>query len=353
VEVAATVHDGSDSMDATTKADVRWAGWKRFRFVVAAVLLTAAVVKIFTIPEIIAGRGLLATQPRLVSVIGFEAAVATFLIIGHRFWSWLLALSTFAIFVGSALYALSTDQACNCFGAMVDPEAMVIVDVAVLLLTAFSRPRDGQLTTDGMFRHLVVAGALGGVLATLAAFQYQALLRNEDSRIMLPEARIGKPWPLTAEMHPKLRALETGRWMVLIVKQDCPHCRDLITELFSDPAAHPPGERTAVFVFTDGNDEWQFQFDRVAHDLSGSDLVRWTQGPPLVSVPVVFAVVDGVVEDAAVGDEADSLIRSALEQKQAKFPVSPAEGSPVRLGWRPRSFRLFNRKIEYSGQAFQ
>ena len=78
---------------------------------------------------------------------------------------------------------------------MVDPEAALILDVAVLLLTAFSRPRDGRLILGGMFRHLVVAGFPGAVFATLATFQYQTLhqtlLRNADSRIMLPEARIG------------------------------------------------------------------------------------------------------------------------------------------------------------------
>jgi hypothetical protein len=296
--------------------DVRQFGWKQFRFAVAALLLTAAVVKIFNVPEIFAGGGLLATKLRLVAVIGFEGAAATFLIIGNRYWSWLLTLTTFAVFVASAMYALATDQACNCFGEQVSPETMVVVDTVVLLLTVCFRPRDRRLTSVSTVRQLTVTVIAGALFATLAAVQYEALLHSEDSRLLLADARIGKPWPLDAQKHPQLKALETGRWMVLIVDRECGPCRNLLTHHFGDPATHPQGERTAIFVFAGRSNPWQFQFDRVALDFSNNDFVSWPDLKPVVASPAVFLVVDGIVVDAAEGKWTDSFIRSALNNNE-------------------------------------
>lgn len=308
--------DSSVSVAETTNSDERRFGWKRFRFVVAAVLLAAAVVKLFTLPEIIAGRGLLATKLRLVSVVGFETAAATFLIVGSRFWSWLLALATFTVFVGAAVYALATDQPCQCFGKRFDPETMVIFDIFVLLLTAFSRPREVEPASRGAAWQLSLAVIAGGAVAAFATIQYDTVLQSEDARLLLWEERMGKPWPLNSHMHPKLSALETGRWMVLIVKRECSHCREMIETHFSDPTAHRPGERTAIFVPVGGGDRWQFQFDRVSFDLSGSDFISWTKGKPIVTNPAVFTLVDGVVKDAADGDKSDFFIRRVWDSNE-------------------------------------
>jgi hypothetical protein len=296
--------------------DVRQFGWKQFRFAVAALLLTAAVVKIFNVPEIFAGGGLLATKLRLVAVIGFEGAAATFLIIGNRYWSWLLTLTTFAVFVASAMYALATDQACNCFGEQFSPETMVVVDTVVLLLTVCFRPRDRGLASVSTVRQLTVTVIAGALFATLSALQHEALLRSEESRLMLADVRIGKPWPLDAQKHSKLKALETGRWMILVIDGECGPCRNLIAHHFSDPATHRQGERTAIFVFVGRSDPWQFQFDRVALDFSNNDFVSWPEFKPIVASPAVFIVVDGVVVDAAEGIQADSFIRSAWNSNE-------------------------------------
>ena len=104
---------GSDSLSntaETTQPNHRLLAWEQFRFAVAVLLLAAAVVKIINMQHILTGGGLLRTMPRLVAVVTFESAVATFLIVGNRFLSWLLALTTFAIFVTSTIYGIAIDQ---------------------------------------------------------------------------------------------------------------------------------------------------------------------------------------------------------------------------------------------------
>ncbi len=304
----------------TTQSERRQFDWERFRFAVSALLLAAAAIKIFSMPQILTGGGLLATIPRLVAVVAFEAVAAACLIVANRFWAWLLTLTTFTIFVTSAVYAMATNQSCDCFGGQLAPETMVIMDTVVLLFTIFLRPRRWQTSSRSLIRQLTIVAVVGVLVATLAVWRYEVLVKNSRSRLLVAELLIGKPWPLNGKMHPQLSEFSSGKWMILIARQDCVHCRNLIAEHFADPETHRQGERTAVFVFGGDNDRWRFQFDRITLELSGDSLLGWPNGKPYVVNPAVFLVNNGIVVDAAEGAETDQFLDSLLSGPEQSVP---------------------------------
>ena len=316
-------NSGSNSMSNTpdtTQPDRRRFGWEQFRFAVAVLLFAAAVVKIFNMQQILTGSGLLRTMPRLVAVAAFEAALATWLIVGNRFLSWLLTLTTFSIFVTSAIYVIATDQSCDCFGEQLDPETMVVIDTVVLLLAVCLRPRGRWMSSRKLIWQLTTVAVIGGLVAVAAVWQYEVLVRIERSRLLVADLLTGKTWPLNEQVDPRLSELSSGKWMILIAQQDCGPCRNLVARHFADPETHRPGERTAVFVFGGGNDRWRFQFDRVTLDLSGDALLGWPNGQPYVVNPAVFLLDNNIVVDAAEGEDTDEFLGSLLSGPEESNP---------------------------------
>lgn len=259
-------------------------------------------------------------MPRLAAVTAFEAAAAAYLIAGNRFLAWLLTLTTFAIFVASGLYALATDQSCDCFGEQLDPETIVVVDAVVLLLTACLRPSRWRMSSRSLFRHLTIVAVAGVLVAALAVWRYEVLVRQERSRLLVADLLVGKSWPLNGQMNSQLSQLSSGRWMILVSRQDCGHCRNMVARHFADPETHRPGERTAVFVFGGNDDRWRFQLDRVTLDLSGDALLSWPLGRPYVVNPAVFLLDNGIVVDAAEGTETDQFLDSLLSRHDQPAP---------------------------------
>ncbi|QDT46811.1 hypothetical protein Pan258_08310 [Symmachiella dynata] len=309
----------SDSTD-TTQSTGGTLGWESFRFAVAALLFATAVVKIVNMAQILTGGGLLGTMPRLVAVTAFEAAVAVYLIVGNRCLAWLLTLTTFAIFVASTLYAISMDQPCDCFGGKLEPETVVVIDAVVLLLTACLRPRRWQVSSPKLIRQLTVVTVVAGLVAGAAVWRYDVLLEKERSRLLVAEVLVGKPWPLNGQTDPRLSELGSGKWMILIARQDCGHCREMVAQYFADPETHRPGERTAFFVFGGRDPQWRFQLDRVAFDPPSEALLSWPDGEPYVINPAIFLVENGIVIDAAEGTESEQFLGALLSGRKPATP---------------------------------
>lgn len=304
----------------TTQPDSRPFGWESFRFAVAALLMAAAVTKVFNMGQILTGGGLLGTMPRLVAVIAFEAAAAAYLIVGDRFLSWLLTLVTFATFATSTVYAITTNQSCDCFGEQLNPEAMIILDTVVLLFTVFLRPSRWQVSSQNMIRHLTIIAVVGGLVTSLAVWRYDVLLSHERSRLLVADALVEKSWPLNGKMDSRLSELDSGKWMILIADQNCVHCRHMVAQHFTDPATHRLGERTAFFVFGGSDDRWQFEFDRVTFDQSGDNLLSWPHGKPYVINPAVFLLDNGIVIAAAEGTQCEEFLGSLLSDPEPSTP---------------------------------
>ena len=287
-------------------------GWSQLRFLVAALLFAAAVTKVVKTSQILAGGGLLGTMPRLLFVIAFEASAATWLLIGNLFLSWILTVAVFAVFVASTGYAIMTGQSCNCFGERFDPRTMLILDVVVLLLAGYFRPAGRSISSKRLMTHLVTAVVIGSLFAGASIWRNQTTDRTEPLEFLLADMLIGKSWPLNEQSHPGLKELNSGKWLVLVVREDCDHCRKMMVQYFSDPQIHRPDERTAIFIA--GSNEWPFQLDQISFELPGVQFVSWSMGEPFVASPAIFLIDDGIIVRAADGNDSEHFIESVFRK---------------------------------------
>lgn len=307
--------------------------WQTLRIPIAALLAFAAAVKFQDVTRILAGDGLLSSQPLLLTAIGIEAALAVYLLFGNQRWSWRLTVALFSLFALISGYAWATGTDCNCISQRISPWAMFAIDITVLAAAWWARPlhppagrvgsearADGEgraATTEASTERLgepaiiqaakaptsfqklrpifpiVLALVLGIATATAAHWRHQTIAAREQPNIdyLIPELLIGKRWPLDSRIDPRLKPLETGRWMVVIVRRDCPHCQEFLNKHFADPTWHRPGERTAVFVA--GSDRWWFQFDRIEWNFENyTSSLDWPVREPFVATPAIFELCD-------------------------------------------------------------
>jgi len=76
----------------------RWFTWHNLRIPIAALLAIAAAAKFQDFTKILAGDGLLSSQPILLTAIGIEAALAFYLLFGDQLWSWRFVFALFSLF---------------------------------------------------------------------------------------------------------------------------------------------------------------------------------------------------------------------------------------------------------------
>jgi hypothetical protein len=298
--------------------------WSMFRSIPVAVLILAAAMKAVSATQILASEGLLASPRLLFPVIGGEVAVAFLLIMLPIRGSRLVGLVAFTVLAFAAGYATATQQSCQCFGSSVSPHYMLLIDLGILFLTWVSRPgpaAGGAISGESVggnqsprlelssIRHAVIASVIVGTTAATGAFAYHKLSSPSPVEFLLAETLRGQTWPVTAQYNPKLTELETGKWLVLVVRPDCEHCGNLVAKWFADPERQHDRERTATFHATDGR--WSFFFDNVtlsSAELTESAAIVWGNGSPFVAAPAVFVLDDGMVVDAADASETDALL---------------------------------------------
>lgn len=286
-------------------------GWTYLRYAVALLLFVAAITKIVTTPQVLASDGLLASLPRLAGVIALEAAAATYLLLGPLLWSWRLTVLLFTVFIGSTAYAISTGKSCGCFGEQLSPQVMLGIDIAVLVLALVLRPRQPSGAGPLVVVHLIACAVIGMSLAGASLWRHQTVDRTAPLEFLLADTLTGQSWPLNVHWHPNLQPLGSGRWLVLVVRHDCDHCRQLVQRYFSDPSRHRDGERTAVFVA--GSSSWPFQLDHVSFDSVGDDSITWPSDEPFVASPAIFLLDDAVITEAADGDDSDAFMEQLFE----------------------------------------
>ena len=298
--------------------------WSTVRIPIAGLLLVAAVVKAQEITGILAGDGLLSSRPLLLAAIGIEAALAVYLLFGDHRWSWRSAIAIFSVFAVTSGYAWATGQDCNCIDRRIGPGWMLAIDIVVLITAWYARPNfhspsggsdavaageghsglapKNQPRTAARILPLSVSLTAGILSITAAQWRHQAIVTADEAQIeyLIPELLIGKRWPLDSRIDPRLKPLETGNWMVVIVRRDCPHCQEFLDKHFADPTWHRPGERTVVFVA--GDNQWPFQFDRVElTDIDFQKFISWSHDEAFATSPSIFLIRSGIVNDGLDG----------------------------------------------------
>ena len=284
-------------------------GWTFFRFVIAVILAIAAIAKFVNMTEILAANSLLSNRLLLTVAIGVEFGVAVFLLLSDSFWPWAVTVVLFLIFSAASIYAIASGQDCNCISKKIGPKVMLPFDLAMLAIASLVRPAR-KLTWDKRLTMMALSCLFVGGMASLAAASSKPAAQSDRLQFLLADMLVQQPWPLNASLHPDLVALETDRWMVLVVRSDCEHCRELLSKHFADPESHRPNERTAVFVA--GSSEWPFQLDHVSIDGEKTSSIKWPIEEPFVASPAIFLLENGKVVDARDGDESDIFMKSLL-----------------------------------------
>lgn len=283
--------------------------WNLFCIFVAILLFSAATAKVWNVPVIMAQNGLLSNKWLLLAAIGIELASAVLIFALRDRIAWWLIVGLFSVFFVAAGYSLISGAECNCFGFdWLGSRFTLTVDASVVALALSLR---SQVRPSGgpplqLQRVLVLAGAVAVTGMSFAEIRKFRNFSTKKLEYILADDMLGNRWPITDAYHPDLGQLKSGKWLVLILRPDCDHCRELVEKHFKDPTWHGPEERTAVFLA--GSDEWSFRFDYVSME-PGSTTIRWYEGEPFVASPLVVQLQEGQVIAAleslttkAVGD---------------------------------------------------
>jgi len=280
------------------------------RIAIAVLLWVAAWFKATNVVEILASDGMLSHRSLLLFAIWFESAFGLYMLIGKSSWAWLLSLVVFVSFSLVSAYAILSGVGCNCFAKSIPPWLVLPIDLSVLGLLIWLRPSIALDRLPSIFV-TVACLALGVVVVGFTVRSESRPQATDPLHFLLADTLQGQPWPIGAHFHDQLRALGAGKWLVLVLRKDCEHCRELVENYFSDPTLHRAGERTATFIA--GDRQWGFELDEVT--FSPTRFFSWSHEEPFCASPAVFVLQDGSIVDAADGKEGASKVRKLLHSE--------------------------------------
>jgi len=284
--------------------------WNFIRILPGGILMVAAMAKVVWAPQLLHSQGLLSSWWLLVGAVFGEMCSGIFIIWGPLFWSWRATTVIFAFLATVAGYSLWTNQECNCFGSRIGSNVTLPLDLAILLMCGLFAPRKCDNQSARSFgavisSALVVATALTVVL-TIRAMNAPT---HDPIAFFLAKSMLEKEWPLGRRHHPELSKLEEGHWLVLLVREDCVHCRNLMKRLSANPNLHGNDKRIATLVSRD--DEWHLWLDEVSMDPSEHRII-WGGKEPFFSSPAAFVLMDGKVTQGEDAGEAEKLVEAFL-----------------------------------------
>ncbi|MEM9368513.1 MAG: hypothetical protein AAGD07_21165 [Planctomycetota bacterium] len=282
-----------------------------------SVLLTLSVgLKMLHAATILGSGGLLASPLRLSLAVGFEVFATVVIALApsrvtHRF-----ALVVFSSLACIAAWAWWTQTDCGCFGARTPKGVPLIVDLgAVTLLLASGRAlgkREVPEIKDSLRRLFLSAGI--GVAAGLLAvggtmWRIERISSVDEMPRWFGDNLIGMRFPLVnderfAEVMPA-----TGDALVLMLRPDCEHCREVAAQWGLREAAQPVAFR--VIGISVGEGRWTVMPDNVLPTPMSADdefRISWEgTDEPFIAAPTFIAVRDRIVVAVATGDDAFKL----------------------------------------------
>jgi hypothetical protein len=186
---------------------------------------------------------------------------------------------------------------------------MLIVDFSALGLLAVTRRNATAVSATQHSRKAVVVAFILAISSSLIA-AWQVARPSANLEYLSATELLHQSWPLNSEVHPQLKALESDRWLVLIVRPDCAHCSELLAKFFVDPQRHRYQERTAVFIATQST--WLFGLDSVLPATDRQHPIHFLETEPFVAAPAAFVLVDGQVIAASDGDQTATFLEAIL-----------------------------------------
>jgi hypothetical protein len=284
--------------------------WKFIRILPGGILMVAAMAKIVWAPQLLHSQGLLSSWWLLMGAVFVETFAGLFIAWGPLICSWRATMGIFGFLAIVAGYSLWTNQECNCFGSRIGSNVTLPLDLAILLMCGLFAPRKCDNQSARSFgavisSALVVATALTVVL-TIRTMNAPT---HDPIAFFLAKSMLKKEWPLGRRHHPELSKLEEGRWLVLLVREDCVHCRNLMERLSANPNLLGNDKRIATLVSRDG--EWHLWLDQFSMDPSEHKII-WSGSEPFFSSPAAFLLEDGIVVEGEDAGKVENLVEALL-----------------------------------------
>jgi len=268
--------------------------------------------KAWQFPAISRGDGLLGSTMGLSLIIAIETMLAMTILLMSNSVSWCFATGTYLLLAVISAFSILTQTSCNCFGASFGAEVTLPIDLAMVMIGgAVGIPKQSDVQRRRTLLPTLLLGVLVGACLVFYgnARNYQAVTDN-DLAFFLADGLVGKRWPLDRNRSHSLIEMESGKWLVIVAREECEHCRKLIEKHFSDPTMRPPDRRIAIFVA--GSRQWGFSFDLVLLSGAKRGTIDW-KSEPFVASPAIFVVDDGQVVAAADGEASDNFIAELMD----------------------------------------
>ncbi|MGC8642723.1 MAG: MauE/DoxX family redox-associated membrane protein [Isosphaeraceae bacterium] len=226
------------------------------------ILLAAALLKVHeAVTEGVPRTGFLGSYALLVCAVWFEVFLGCWLLTGlHRQVTRCVVVVSFGLFAIVALVLrFQGSESCGCFGRVrVNPWYTFAFDTAAALAVGRTPSSgSGPRASRNVRGRLLIASAavvlLGGASTGAILAHRPATLDaggtgvQVDSLIALkPETWEGGSFPLLPyiELGAATGQLTDGKWLVVLYRHDCSHCKSVVPELWTR-ATSRPGARAA------------------------------------------------------------------------------------------------------------
>jgi uncharacterized membrane protein YphA (DoxX/SURF4 family) len=269
--------------------------WPIVRMLLAALLVVTGLMKATHSAELLASGGLLGSSTAIALVVGFEWFAATLIAIGPARLAQRFAFVLFSAFAIVASWAWWTDQDCGCFGPQAPEGVPLLIDMAALLLVAWSvrSQRPSATVVRPAFQSLRASLVAGLMLAALGGGFTIWQINHQNTAQAMPswfgENLIGKEFPLLRD--PRFAALvpERGEALIVMLRPDCEHCRELASEWPEISRQLDPSTKViGISIFPN---RWTVMEGRVfvspTKSLDTFD-VHWMGDEPFVASPALF-----------------------------------------------------------------
>jgi hypothetical protein len=305
------------------------------RLVVSGILVFALIGKIQMAPAILRGESILSNPFLLAVAICVEGAAAAWVLVAPAKFAWYVITALFLVLSGFAGFAFFTNRECNCFGNALPSGTTIPINIAILVAMFLCRSCFGVVRENvgskakekvlyfidpnaTLLSRWTVLACIGSMAAATISgiglnFSLSSQKEIPNIRFLLADDWIGKTWPIGALYNEKLAALSDGKWLVLIMRSDCDHCRAL-TDLVDgnyDENFVSGGPKIASLVA--GDSTWPVHFGEASTLSASTTVITWPSGvEPFVASPAAFLIHDGIIVDAKDNDKAEQLVKRVL-----------------------------------------
>jgi hypothetical protein len=305
------------------------------RMTVFVILLISLISKFQGAPAILRGSSLLSNWYLLAAAVSIEAAVAIWALVAPARWVWVAVTCLFVALTMFATWAFFANQECNCFGNFLPSGSSMPINIVVITAMLLTRKQFGigrenidslsyaecspnlnQLPNRLSVR-LLVACVTSLAVATITAMALCNSLKTRtempDIKFLLADAWVGKTWPIDENFDAKLKKLSGGKWLVLIFRSDCEHCKDLAMRI-AEQQASGSAEKAAIVSLVAGSSDWPVHIGRASTSQESDTMIHWhNRDEPFVASPAAFLLDEGRIVDAKDGEKTDTFVERILK----------------------------------------